>query len=145
MLTSLCKWYQVKRKERVTMFIGTSQKCKPFERFLNEVETWKGNQSHLQTVISPQDSVSNASKGFSKVRRSHSSISVVSKSSVSSACLKAEAEKAALMQPATTLKTKHILEIELKCKMQWNKLNLKQTWLQLMPKGGCCRALMLNM
>jgi len=89
-------------------------KMQTFETFLNEVEMWKSAQSHEpQTVVSPLDSISIVAARASKVKSPCSSDGVSSKSSsVSSARLIAEAEKAALLQRAEGMKKKQALEME---------------------------------
>ncbi len=86
-------------------------KIQNFETFVKEVATWKVVQKDLYAVISSSDSISNVSRGKRK-----SSRSIVSSSSrttsVSSARLRAEAEKAALLQRTEGLKKKHTLELE---------------------------------
>ncbi len=86
-------------------------KMQNFETFLKEVATWKIVQKDLQAVISPSDSISNVS--HSKMKSSRSIASSSSRTtSVSSARLRAKAEKAALLQRAEGLKKKHALELE---------------------------------
>ncbi len=86
-------------------------KIQNFETFLKEVATYKIVQKDLQAVIFPSDSISNVSH-----RKRKSLCSIASSSSrttsVSSARLRAEAEKAALLQRAEGLKKKHSLELE---------------------------------
>ncbi len=83
-------------------------KIQIFETFLKEVATWKVVQKDLQSVISPSDSISNVSGSKRK-----SSCSIASSSSkTTSARLRAEAEKAALLQTTEGLKKKHALELE---------------------------------
>lgn len=83
-------------------------KIQIFETFLKEVATWKVVQKDLQSVISPSDSISNVSGSKRK-----SSCSIASSSSkTTSARLRAEAEKAALLQSTEGLKKKHALELE---------------------------------
>ncbi len=84
-------------------------KIQNFETFLKEVATWKIVQKNLQAVISPSDSISNVSHSKMKSSRSIASSSA---RTVSSARLRAEAEKAALLQRAEGLKKKHALELE---------------------------------
>lgn len=84
-----------------------------FETFLNEVEMWKSAQSfEPQTVVSPLDSISIVAARASKVEHLRSGASIASRSSVSSARLRAEAERAALLQRTEGLKKKHALEME---------------------------------
>ncbi len=86
-------------------------KIQTFETFLKEVATWKVVQKDLQAVISPSDSISNVSGSKRKSSRSIASSSSKT-TSVSSARLRAEAEKAALLQRTEGLKKKHALELE---------------------------------
>ncbi len=86
-------------------------KIQTFETFLKEVATWKVVQKDLQAVISPLDSISNVSGSKRKSSRSIASSSYKT-TSVSSARLRAEAEKAALLQRTEGLKKKHALELE---------------------------------
>ena len=86
-----------------------------FENFLKDVDVWKNTQGDPLPVITPMDSASNvaSTKGHA---RSGSIVSRVS--SISSARVKAEAEKAALEQKHTVLEKKHAL---LKQKMEIEK------------------------
>ncbi len=86
-------------------------KIQNFETFLKEVATYKIVQKDLQAVIFPSDSISNVSHRKRKSLRSIASSSSRT-TSVSSARLRAEAEKAALLQRAEGLKKKHSLELE---------------------------------
>ncbi len=83
-------------------------KIQIFETFLKEVATWKVVKKDLQSVMPPSDSISNVSGSKRK-----SSCSIASSSSkTTSARLRAEAEKAALLQSTEGLKKKHALELE---------------------------------
>ncbi len=86
-------------------------KIQNFETFLKEFATYKIVQKDLQAVIFPSDSISNVSHRKRKSLRSIASSSSRT-TSVSSARLRAEAEKAALLQRAEGLKKKHSLELE---------------------------------
>ena len=81
-----------------------------FDEFLKDVEKWK-NEQQAQLTVNPEDSVSNVTK-HSKAKSSKSAAS-----SVTAARLRAEAEKAALLVRASTLKAKQALELE-QAKMQ---------------------------
>ena len=81
-----------------------------------EVELWKSEQM-AQSIINPLDSISNVSQ---KSKGSKA------QSSVSSACKRAAAEKAALLARAAALKEKHALkrqETELKAKLEQMELD----------------------
>ena len=81
-----------------------------FNDFLKEVEIWK-NEQQAQLTVGPLDSISNVSK------RSKAKSTKSGTSSVTAARLRAEAEKAALLIRASTLKEKQALEME-QAKMQ---------------------------
>lgn len=76
---------------------------KPDGHKISEVE-------NLESDVGPGDSVSNVSHATSK--RSKCSARSSSSSSISSACIQAEAEKAALMARAAALKAKHGIEVQ---------------------------------
>eukprot|EP00063_Salmo_salar_P065884 XP_014040719.1 PREDICTED: uncharacterized protein LOC106593859 [Salmo salar] len=94
-------------------------RMRTYEHFLKEVEIWKKAEVEPQTLIEPHDSISNVSKTSSKTKYSKTA------SSVSSARLKAEAERAALLARQASLQDKHALELE-KAQLEQQKAQLEQ-------------------
>lgn len=90
--------------------------------FLKDVEKWKLSQNDPQTLVEPQDSISNVSR---KSKRSAGSSAV---SSTASARLKVATERAVLLAREKTLEKKHALDMEsaqLKIKMEQMELEMK--------------------
>lgn len=83
-------------------------KSNTYLSFFKDVEAWKLNHPERQEVITPFNSVSNASRKSNKSKGSSKS----GTSSVSSARIKAEAEKAGVQERAAGLKKKHALELQ---------------------------------
>ena len=92
-------------------------RMRTYEHFLKEVEIWKKAEIEPQMLIEPHDSISNVSKTSSKTKSSKTA------SSVSSARLKAEAERAALLARQASLQDKHALELE-KAQLEQQKAQL---------------------
>ena len=85
--------------------------CKPPKCPDDDVADYVPNDNHEQEeiVIGPHDSISNVISNKGSKLSSHKSRKS-NKSSTSSACIKAEAEKAALIARAAALKEKHALQ-----------------------------------
>lgn len=83
-----------------------------FVDFLKDVEKWKLSQNDPQTLVEPQDSISNVSR---KSKRSAGSSAV---SSTASARLKVATERAVLLAREKTLEKKHALDIQCSIKNQ---------------------------
>lgn len=100
---------EIKENERVDWH---DPKMETFEKFLQEVESWKRSSLDPQMLVEPHDSVSNVSKQFNKSKCSKQSKQSATSSSISSARLKIASERAALQARMSALRQKHAIEME---------------------------------